>query len=158
MPRDRAHDAAAMAAIVALKVVAMLWALRCGFAQISDDDYARTVIAQTFAHAPRLDPSGTSWLPFPFWLYGGAMLIVGRSLVAVRAIAFVLGALAPVIPYAGLRSMHVPRIVAAAGAALASLTAWSVWTGLAPVPDAPKLDRRNEESSDVRDWSGTKTS
>jgi hypothetical protein len=31
--------------------------------------------------------------------------------------------------------MHIPRIVAAAGAALASLTSWSVWTGLAPVPE-----------------------
>jgi len=24
------------------------------------------------AAAPRLDPSGTSWLPFPFWLNGAA--------------------------------------------------------------------------------------
>ncbi len=121
--------------LVALKVAAMLFALRCGFAQISDDDYARTVIAQTFAHAPKLDPSGTSWLPFPFWLYGASMMVVGRSLGAARAIAFVLGALAPAVPYAGLRSMQCTRVVAGAGAALASLTPWSVWLGLAPVPE-----------------------
>jgi hypothetical protein len=33
---------------------------------VSDDDYARVVIAQRLSLA--LDPSGTSWLPFPFWL------------------------------------------------------------------------------------------
>jgi len=132
---ERRRDLAAIAAIVALKVVAMIWALRCGFAQISDDDYARTVIAQTFAHTPKLDPSHTSWLPFPFWLYGGAMMLVGRSLSTARAIAFLLGALAPVLPYAGLRSMQIARIPAAAGAALATLTPWSVWLGLAPVPE-----------------------
>ena len=128
-------DAGVIAALVALKVAAMLWALHSGFAQVSDDDYARTVIAQTFAHAPKLDPSGTSWLPFPFWLYGGLMMIFGRSLTAARAIAFVLGALAPAIPYAGLRSMQIARIPAMAGAALAALTPWSVWLGLAPVPE-----------------------
>lgn len=135
MRLDR-RDAGVIAALVALKVAAMLWALHCGFAQVSDDDYARTVIAQTFAHAPKLDPSGTSWLPFPFWLYGGVMMIVGRSLSAARAIAFSLGIVAPAIPYAGLRSMHIARIPAAAGAALAALTPWSVWLGLAPVPEA----------------------
>ena len=129
------RDVGVISALVALKVAAMLWALRCGFAQISDDDYARTVIAQTFAHAPRLDPSGTSWLPFPFWLYGGSMMLVGRSLSAARAIAFVLGAIAPALPYVGLRSMQIARIPSAAGAALASLTPWSVWLALAPVPE-----------------------
>jgi hypothetical protein len=124
-------DGAYAGALVALKVAAMLWALHCGFAQVSDDDYARTVIAQAFAHAPRLDPSGTSWLPLPFWLYGGAMMVVGRSLGAARGIAFVLGAASPVVAYAGLRSMHSTRIAAAA-----ALTPWSVWLGLAPVPEA----------------------
>jgi hypothetical protein len=134
MRLDR-REVGLVAALVALKVAAMLWALRSGFAQISDDDYARTVIAQTFAHAPRLDPSGTSWLPFPFWLYGALMMIVGRSLTAAKIIAFVLGALTPALPYAGLRSMQIPRNSAFAGAALASLTPWSVWLGLAPVPE-----------------------
>jgi hypothetical protein len=133
--RFERRDAGVIAALAALKVAAMLWALHCGFAQVSDDDYARTVIAQTFAHAPKLDPSGTSWLPFPFWLYGGVMMVVGRSLTAARAIAFVLGLVGPAIAYAGLRSMQIARIPAAAGAALAALTPWSVWLGLAPVPE-----------------------
>ena len=69
----------------------------CGFTHVSDDDYARTVIAQTFAHAPQLDPSGTSWLPLPFWLDGAVMMVVGRSLAVARAIAFALGASSPLV-------------------------------------------------------------
>ncbi len=134
-PSGRSRDAACAAAATALKSLAMLVALRGGFEQISDDDYARTVIAQTFAHTPHLDPTGTSWLPFPFWLYGVAMMVVGRSLGVARAIAFVLGALSPIPVYAGMRSMQNTRIVSVAGALLAALTPWSVWLGLAPVPE-----------------------
>jgi len=131
----RRLDAAFSLGLVAVKALVMLVALRGGFEQISDDDYARTVIAQSFAHAPHLDPSGTSWLPFPFWLYGFAMMIVGRSLGAARAIAFVLGALSPLPVYAGMRSMQNTPIASAAGAALCALTPWSVWLALAPVPE-----------------------
>ncbi len=52
------------------KLVASLAVLGSGFRAVSEDDYARIVIAQRFAAAPRLDPSGTRWLPLPFWLYG----------------------------------------------------------------------------------------
>ncbi len=123
------------ASLVALKVAAMLYARHCGFAQVSDDDYARVVIAQTFVHAPHLDPSGTSWLPFPFWLYGIVMMIAGRSLEVARALAFGLGALSAILPYVALRSMQSARFGAWVGAALAALTPWSVWLGLAPVPE-----------------------
>ena len=132
---NRREHAIDLAFLVALSGVVGAVILHAGFSHVSDDDYARTVIAQTFAHAPRLDPSGTSWLPFPFWLYGGSMMLVGRSLSAARAIAFVLGAIAPALPYVGLRSMQIARIPSAAGAALASLTPWSVWLALAPVPE-----------------------
>ena len=37
-------------------------------------------IAQQFAHAPRVDPSGTSWLPLPFWLSGASMMVLGSGL------------------------------------------------------------------------------
>ena len=131
----RARDLAWAAGLVAIKSAAMLVALRGGFEQISDDDYARTVIAQTFAHAPHLDPSGTSWLPFPFWLYGVLMMVFGRSLGVARAVAFALGALSPLPVYAGMRSMQSTRIVCAVAAAFATLTPWSVWLGLAPVPE-----------------------
>ncbi len=131
----RALDVVFAAGVVSLKVIAMLYALRCGFAQVSDDDYARTVIAQTFAHSPHLDPSGTSWLPLPFWVFGGAMMLFGRSLEVARGLAFGLGALAPVVTYVGLRAMGNARTPAFFGAVLAALTPWSVWLGLAPVPE-----------------------
>ena len=51
--------------------------LALGFDHISDDDFARVTIAQTFASHPKVDPSGTSWLPFPFWAMGAAMLLFG---------------------------------------------------------------------------------
>jgi hypothetical protein len=59
-----------VAALCLLKAAIGAWLLARGFSHVSDDDYARTVIAEQFAHAPRLDPSGTSWLPLPFWVAG----------------------------------------------------------------------------------------
>ena len=45
--------------------------LHLGFSHVSDDDYARVVIAERFAHAPHLDPSATSWLAATaFWMRG----------------------------------------------------------------------------------------
>ena len=43
---------------------------------------ARVVIAEQWVHAPRLDPSGTSWLPAPFWLNGAAIAALVASLEA----------------------------------------------------------------------------
>ena len=66
-----------IAVALALKTVALRSSacLRDGFPiAVSDDDYARVVIAEQWAHAPKLDPSGTSWLPLPLWLNGSAML------------------------------------------------------------------------------------
>jgi len=113
----------------------MAWVLHVGFRQVSDDDYARTVIAEGFAHAPRLDPSGTSWLPFPFWLHGGLMMLFGRSLETARAVALVTGAAVAVVPYLAMVTVGVPRGRALAGAALVALTPWSVWLGASPVPE-----------------------
>jgi hypothetical protein len=56
-----------------------------GLRALSDDDYARITIAQRFADHARLDPSGTSWLPFPFWVTGGAMKVLDPSLDVARA-------------------------------------------------------------------------
>lgn len=65
-----------------------------GVLALSDDDYARVVLAQRFAASPRLDPSGTSWLPAPFWIAGGAMRIVGASLDDARLVAALVAGLA----------------------------------------------------------------
>ena len=95
--RRRAID---LALLFTAKAAIGAYVLRAGFSHVSDDDYARVVIAQSFAHAPSLDPSGTSWLPFPFWLNGVAMMLLGRSLDTARAIAFGLGVVSVTFPFA----------------------------------------------------------
>ena len=123
------------AVLCALKVVVSAWILRSGFTHISDDDYARTVIAQQFAHAPRLDPSGTSWLPLPFWVEGSVMGIAGRSLRVARAVAVSLGAASVAGPYAAMRAVDVPRAPALVGTAVAMILPWNAWLGVATVPE-----------------------
>lgn len=54
---------------------------------VSDDDFARVVIAQGFALEPRWDPSGTSWLPVPFYFDGAATSLLGQDLGGARASA-----------------------------------------------------------------------
>lgn len=107
-----------------------------GFDHISDDDFARVTIAQAFAHAPTLDPSGTSWLPFPFWSLGLVMLIAGRALVTAQAIAVGLNSLALVAPYLALRFVGVARPRALVGLALGYLTPSAIWLGAATVPES----------------------
>ena len=82
--RERAWD---VGLLFAGKGLIGAWVLSRGFSHVSDDDYARVAIAELFAHAPTLDPSGTSWLPFPFWLTGAAMMAFGRSLGTASVVA-----------------------------------------------------------------------
>jgi len=130
--RERLVDGAA---IFALKIALGLWLLHRGFSHISDDDFARTVIAEQFAHAPRLDPSGTSWLPFPFWVTGGVMMVFGRSLEVARGVALVMGGAGAVMVYLALREAGVARWTAVAGTALAMAIPWNAWLGAATVPE-----------------------
>jgi hypothetical protein len=100
------------------------------------DDYARVTIAQSFAHAPRLDPSGTSWLPFPFWWMGTFLALLGRSLTVARIASIVLASLAAALPYAALRIASVDRARALGGTAFALVTPWMLWLGGATVPES----------------------
>ena len=111
--------------------------LALGFRAISDDDFARVVIAQTFCAAPKFDPSGTSWLPFPFWLQGSLMLLVGRSLEVARASAFVLGVGSAVLVYVAARWLDGGRRAAFIAALLSSALPYAAWLGVATVPDGP---------------------
>ena len=79
--------------IATAKTVVSLALLWSGFRSISDDDFSRVAIAQQFAVHPHLDPSGTSWLPLPFWVYGGAMKAFGLSLATAQITAILLGVL-----------------------------------------------------------------
>jgi len=129
---ERTTDALVLAAA---KLALGAWVLHAGFTHVSDDDYARTVIAEQFAHAPRLDPSGTSWLPAPFWIEGLAMMVLGRSLAAARAVAMILGAASVAAPYVAMRVAGMKRPAAIAATAVAMTLPWNVWLGVATVPE-----------------------
>ncbi len=124
-----------LALLVGLKAAIGVWVLRLGFTHVSDDDYARVVIAELFAHAPKLDPSGTSWLPLPFWVTGGVMMASGRSLETARAVAAVLGVASVVPVYLALRALGVGRVYRMIAVTLAMATPWNAWLGVATVPE-----------------------
>lgn len=121
----------------AAKLAASLYLVAHGFRAISDDDFARIVIAQRFAEAPHLDPSGTSWLPVPFWLYGTAFRLLGGSLAVAQGMAVFLGVGAALLLLRAARLLGASRSGAIVGALVASLFPWSVFLGAAAVPEAP---------------------
>jgi hypothetical protein len=124
-----------VSALVVAKALIAAWLVHRGFTHVSDDDYSRVVIAQLFAHAPKLDPSGTSWLPFPFWVTGAAMMALGRSIAVARGVAILLGALSVAPVYAALRGAGVTRAASVAGVAIAMTMPWSAWLAAAAVPE-----------------------
>jgi hypothetical protein len=111
-------------------------AIRLGFDHVSDDDFARVTIAQELAHTPKLDPTGTSWLPLPFWLLGGVMMAFGRSLTVARVASVLFAAAATPLPYLAMRRGGIARRDALLGVTMATLCPWSVWLGAATVPEA----------------------
>ena len=121
--------------LVSLKLMLDVWVLRHGFTHVSDDDYSRTTISELFAHAPRLDPSGTSWLPFPFWVEGTLLGLFGRSLSAARGIAIGLGVAAVPLPYLAMRAVRMPRGAAVLATMAVMVLPWNAWLGVATVPD-----------------------
>ena len=121
--------------IVLLKALACALALAVGFRAVSDDDFARVTIAQAFAHSPQLDPTGTSWLPFPFWLTGSVMIAAGRTLFVARFVAILLGLLSAVLVAFAAYRLTDRREGALLGALLAAVFPWSVRLGVATVPE-----------------------
>ncbi|AUX47179.1 hypothetical protein SOCE26_086910 [Sorangium cellulosum] len=125
-------------ALVALaKAAVSAFALALGFRAVSDDDFARVVLAQEWAHAPRLDPTGTSWLPVPFWINGALFRVFAPTLDVARAIAFALGILSAALVYIAARWITGDRRAALSGALLASVFPWSACLGVATVPELP---------------------
>lgn len=127
--------AALVAAVARVAGAALVYGL--GFRAVSDDDFARVVIAQRFAAAPTLDPTGTSWLPFPFWTLGGAMRLFGSTLEAARVLsigaAAMSGALVAAVAIAA--GMHRRRVMAAA--IVAAAMPWAMQLAVATVPEVP---------------------
>ncbi len=131
----RARSAAIV--VVCAKALVSALVLSGGFRAISDDDYARIVIAQSFAAHPGADPSGTSWLPLPFWLDGGVMMLFGSSLFVARVTACVIGIVAALLVFVAARWFGASPRGAAVGALIGSIFPYSAWLGVATVPDGP---------------------
>jgi Dolichyl-phosphate-mannose-protein mannosyltransferase len=123
--------------VALLRVVLSLACLASGFRAVSDDDYARIVIAAELAARPSLDPSGTSWLPLPFWLYGAPMWLFGDSLTTARGVALVLGSLSALLVWLSARWLGMPPRTALFGALAATLLPYGTWLSAATVPEAP---------------------
>lgn len=104
---------------------------------MSDDDFARVVHAQQFALDPKLDPTGTSWLPLPFWIYGAIMRLVAPSLDVARATAFALGIASALLLYAAARMLLPTPRDALLGTLIACVFPWSARLGVATVPELP---------------------
>jgi hypothetical protein len=122
--------------IAAVHAAACALVLALGFDHVSDDDFARVTIAQSFAHTPTLDPSGTSWLPFPFWALGSIMLGAGRSLAVARVASIGLASLAATLPYLAMRLRGASRAASLLAVAFATLSPWSLWLGASTVPES----------------------
>lgn len=126
-----------LGAYALLKLVVSLGVLAIGYEGVSDDDYARVVIAQTFAHAPALDPSGTSWLPLPFWLNGGVMMLAGTEVWVARAVAVALGVLSVLLFWVGARWLTRDATEARVATIIAAVMPWSARLGASMVPELP---------------------
>ncbi len=129
------RDLTPLASLITLRVVATAVGVALGFYAISDDDFARVVIAQSFAESPSGDPSGSSWLPFPFWLNGSAMLLLGRHFWVARGVSLALSLASICGVYFIARSLALSRVQAWVAASIAALLPHSVWLGYATVPE-----------------------
>jgi hypothetical protein len=136
VPSSRALRHALLVAFARVAVsLSCLWS---GFRSVSDDDYARVVIAARFAQHPSPDPSGTSWLPLPFWLYGVPMAVFGDSLLVARTVALLLGAASAVVVWLAARVfLGLSERAALWGALGAVLLPYGSWLATATVPEAP---------------------
>jgi hypothetical protein len=134
----RSHRALRDIALVALtRALVSASCLSSGFRAVSDDDYSRVVIAARFAAAPSPDPSGTSWLPLPFWLYGVPMAIFGDSLMVARVVAFVLGVASALLVWGAALVLGLTPVTALLAALGAALLPYGAWLSVATVPEAP---------------------
>ena len=123
-----------LTALLSLRVLLAIGAIALGFKHISDDDYARIVIAQSFAETPRLDPSGTSWLPAPFWITGTSMRLGSLAPSIARYVTLGLTLLATTLLWDTARKRIGDRS-AAVGILAVSLLPWSVWTSIPSPPE-----------------------
>ena len=136
--RDFLPDANELALLFAARGLSCVAAWHSGFRALSDDDYARIAIAQRFAHAPSFDPTGTSWLPAPFWIYGAMFRCFGTGLGVARATAIAAGLAATGLVYVAARLLGAARFGALLGAVFSAvLVPYSALLGIAALPEVP---------------------
>ncbi len=141
-PAERDVGPSTRSLLLDASLIAIAHAILCvivrsrGFDHVSDDDFARVTIAQAFASAPKLDPSGTSWLPLPFWMLGLAMTLLGRTLEIARGASILFASLAAAAPYVALRTTGSTRPRALTALAFALVSPWSLWLGASTVPES----------------------
>lgn len=125
----------ALSVVVALQLVACAWALRSGPITISDDDFARVTISQQFAEHPSFDPTGTSWLPLPFYLQGTFLLVSGGSLDAARVFQIALAVASATLLFVAARWLTRQNWSAAFGATLGLSIPYVAELSVATVPE-----------------------
>lgn len=131
------RGARALLALASLKLALSVVLIGFGFHGVSDDDFARIVIAQELVHEPKLDPSGTSWLPLPFWITGGVMRVLGLSPSIAVGVGVGLGVLSVWIAYrAALRLTPDPDAAFWSSVVIAMLP-WSARLGASALPELP---------------------
>jgi hypothetical protein len=136
--RDFLPSARELALLFGVRGLACIAAWHAGFRALSDDDYARIGIAQRFAHAPHFDPTSTSWLPAPFWIYGAIFRLFGTDLGVARATAIAAGLAATVLLYVAARLLGADRLGAMLGAVFSTaLVPYSALLGIAALPEVP---------------------
>lgn len=158
LPPERYRaDLVAALGLFALQLLVVLWVRSTGFHAVSDDDYARVVIAQRFVENPTWDPSGTSWLPFPFLHTGVMMKLFSASLEVARAWALVSACAGTLLLYAASRTWGTSATLSFAAATACALLPTSAFLSVSTVPEyltgalvvygVTSLTRRSTEGS-----------
>lgn len=125
----------ALGGLVVFQLLIGVWIRGNGFVAISDDDYARVVIAQQFVESPSWDPSGTSWLPFPFLHSGVVLKAFSASLECARVWALLSACVGTLLLYEAARRWGTSVAFSLAGAVACALLPSSAFLAVATVPE-----------------------
>lgn len=135
VPRIAGAPGADLLAAAALRcaVVGVVW--QTGFCSVSDDDFARVALAQQFALSPALDPTGSSWLPFPFWVQGIVFRLLGTDFEIAQYTQLVLSAVSAGLVVLAAQWAGLSRPAALGAGLVSSLLPHVVLYSAAPIPE-----------------------
>lgn len=135
MDKQRVWSLLAASACMLVAASAIQAVRSAGFLAVSDDDYARVVIAQEFARDPALDPTKTSWLPLPFWVLGAAMKTFGTTLTTARSVTLVVNAVCSGLLFALGRGLGWDIGLSCLVTLACCLLPSALWLGAATIPE-----------------------